>query len=252
MRKFKFYLFGLLAVFFLCQDIVAQDFNKIDENGKKHGLWKGTYPDSKRARYEGTFEHGKEVGTFNFYDDTKAKSVIATREFNAKDNSVYTTFYDQKKNKVSEGREVNRLYEGEWKYYHKASNVLMSMDTYKNGKLDGKRTVYYPSKKIAEEMTFKDDVKEGPYKSYSEKGGIVLEESVYKNGEYDGPAIYRESTGKIASQGVYIKGKKRGIWKFYNDGKLVKEENMSIVKKAPPIKSKAKPEGKADINPEGR
>jgi antitoxin component YwqK of YwqJK toxin-antitoxin module len=244
----KSYLFALLALIFSGQDILGQDFNKTDENGKKHGLWKGTYPESKRPRYEGTFEHGKEVGTFNFYDDTKAKSVIATREFNAKDNSAYTTFYDQKKNKVSEGKEVNRLYEGEWKYYHKASKELMSVENYKNGKLDGKRTVYYPSKRIAEEMNYKDGVKDGPYKSYSEKGGVVLEETFYKNGVYEGPAIYRESTGKIASQGIYVKGKKKGIWKFFSDGKLVKEENMSIVKKAAPIKAKTKPEVKAEGN----
>jgi len=70
----------------------AQECNKLDENGNKHGVWKGIYPDSKRPRYEGTFDHGKEVGIFKFFDDTKAGTVIATREFNSKDNSCYTIF----------------------------------------------------------------------------------------------------------------------------------------------------------------
>ena len=92
---------------------VAQEFNKLDENGKKHGLWKGIYEESQRPRYEGTFEHGKETGMFKFFDDTKAGTVIATREFNSKDNSCYTIFYNQKNNKVSEGKVVNKVYEGE-------------------------------------------------------------------------------------------------------------------------------------------
>ena len=220
------FVFGLLMLCFSQFAVAQSDYNKLDENGKKHGVWKGFYEESKRPRYEGTFEHGKEIGVFNFFDDTKAKSVIATREFNTKDNSAYTTFFDQKKNKVSEGKEVNRKYEGQWKYYHKESSAIMSLDNYKDGKLDGKRSVFYPNGKIAEEINFKNGLKEGPYKSYTQNG-VVIEETNYKNGEYDGPAVYRESTGKIASEGNYVKGKKRGIWKFYQDGKLVKQQNMS-------------------------
>jgi hypothetical protein len=48
----------------------------------------------QRLRYEGTFEHGKKL-SFSFYD-TKAKSIIATREFNAIDNSAYTVFMIRK------------------------------------------------------------------------------------------------------------------------------------------------------------
>ena len=32
------------------------------QKAKKHGIWKGVYEESKRPRYEGTFEHGKEIG----------------------------------------------------------------------------------------------------------------------------------------------------------------------------------------------
>jgi hypothetical protein len=42
------------------------DFNKLDSQGKKHGFWKGFYEESKRSRYEGTFEHGNEIGKFQF------------------------------------------------------------------------------------------------------------------------------------------------------------------------------------------
>ena len=219
-------VFVLLVVNVL--SIQAQnDFNKLDEKGKKNGLWKGNYEDTKNPKYEGTFEHGKEIGTFTFFDNTKTKTVIATREFNPKDNSAYTIFYDQKKNKVSEGKVVNRLYEGEWKYYHKASKVVMTIENYSNGKLEGLRTVFYPNSKIAEEIHYKKDLKEGPYKRYTESG-IIIEESNYKNNEYDGLATFKDpDDGTIVSKGMFLKGKKAGVWQFFNKGKLVKEMNMN-------------------------
>ena len=155
-----------------------EDINKLDDKGLKNGLWKGKYEESKRPRYEGTFLHGKEIGIFNFYDDTKAKSVIATREFNANDNSAYTIFYDQKKNKVSEGKVLNKLFEGEWKYYHLNSKNIMTTEHYSKGKLEGIRTVFYNSGKIAEEISYKNNLKNGFYKKYTENG-IVLEESTF-------------------------------------------------------------------------
>ena len=102
---------GIFFLFFLnVFGIQAQNsYNKLDEKGEKNGPWKGVYSDTKNLKYEGTFEHGKEVGVFTFYDNTKTKIVIATREFNSKDHSAYTIFYDQLKNKVSEGNVINKL-----------------------------------------------------------------------------------------------------------------------------------------------
>lgn len=220
---------GLFFLFFLnvfC--IQAQNiYNKLDEKGNKHGLWKGFYTDTKNPKYEGTFEHGKEVGVFTFYDNTKSKRVIATREFNPKDNSAHTIFYDQFKNKVSEGKVVNKLYEGQWKYYHKASKAIMTIENYDKGKLEGLRTVFYPNGKIAEEMLYKNNLKNGFYKRYTESE-IIIEESNYKNNEFEGLAIFRDADdASIVSKGKFVNGKKVGIWQFFQNGKLVKEENMS-------------------------
>jgi antitoxin component YwqK of YwqJK toxin-antitoxin module len=203
----------------------AQDFNKLDDNGNKHGVWKGIYEESKRPRYEGTFDHGKEVGIFKFFDDTKAGTVIATREFNPKNNSCYTIFYNQKNNKVSEGKVVNKQFSGEWKYYHEDSPAIMTLEKYVDGKLDGVRKVFYKSGKIAEETTYKNGVKNGAYKSYTENG-VLLEETTYKNGEYDGLAIFRNPDNKIAGKGQFKNGKKVGMWKILEKDK-VKDVNMN-------------------------
>lgn len=211
------------------------EFNKLDEKGNKNGVWKGYYEGTKNLKYEGTFEHGKEIGVFNFFDNTRTKKIIATREFNPKDNSAYTIFYDQEKNKVSEGKVINKLFEGQWKYYHKASKSIMTIENYSKGKLEGLRFVYYPSGKIAEEMNYKNNLQEGIYKRYTE-AGIVIEEAVYNKNEYNGLAIYSDSEGKVVSKGKYTNGKKTGVWQFFENGKKVKQMNMSY----PLSKSKIK------------
>lgn len=224
-----FYKKGIFVLFFLnvfC--IQAQNnYNKLDEKGKKHGLWKGVYEDTKNPKYEGTFEHGKEVGVFTFFDNTKTKIVLATREFNPTDNSALTVFFDKNKNKVSEGKVLNKLYEGQWKYYHKASKSIMATENYSKGKLEGLRSVFYPSGKIAEEMIYVNNLKNGFYKRYTETG-ILIEESNYKNNLYDGLAIFRDADdGTVVSKGKFVNGKKSGIWQFFEKGKMIKEVNMS-------------------------
>ena len=212
------YLFFLLLS---CSFVFGQEINKLDENGKKQGLWKGIYEESKRPRYEGTFEHGKEIGVFKFFDDTRAGTVIATREFNKNDASCYTIFYNQNKNKVSEGKIVNKQFDGDWKYYHEDSPQIMTLEHYTNGKLNGVRKVFYPIGDIAEETTYVNGIKEGSYKKYA-ANGIVMEETTYKNGEYDGLAIFRSPENVVVSKGMFKDGKKIGIWEFTTDGKTTK------------------------------
>jgi antitoxin component YwqK of YwqJK toxin-antitoxin module len=205
--------------------------NKLDAKGLRHGIWKGVYEESKRPRYLGTFEHGKEVGVFQFFDDTQKGDVIATREFNSKDNSAYTVFYDQNRNKVSEGKVVNKLFEGEWKYYHYASPAVMTTENYKNGKLEGLRTVYFLSGKVAEQINYVNNLKQGAYKKYTENG-IVLEESNFKNNEYDGVSIFRNDSGIVVSKGMFAKGLKTGTWEVLENGKLVKKSSTDLSQKS--------------------
>lgn len=227
-----------LLFFLFCTTLIAQTgINQFDSEQKKDGVWKGVYPESKRPRYEGTFSHGKEVGEFKFFDDTKAGTIIATRTFNPNDNTAYTVFYDQNKNKVSEGKVVNKMFEGEWKYYHKASKTIMTIEYYKNGKLEGLRSVFFPSGKIAEETYYKSGLKNGSSKKYSEKG-FVLEEAAFKNDQYDGEAVFRDVDNNIVSKGKFTNGKKTGIWQFFENGKLISEENWSLSKTKDTAKKK--------------
>jgi antitoxin component YwqK of YwqJK toxin-antitoxin module len=71
------------------------------------------------------------------------------------------------------------LFTGEWKYYHQASKIVMTLENYKNGKLEGLRSVYYPSGKIAEEISYLNNIKRS-LQEFSENG-IILEQSIYNN-----------------------------------------------------------------------
>lgn len=216
-----------LLVFSLSTVFAQEKTNQLDAKGKKDGLWKGVFEESKRPRYEGTFEHGVEVGTFKYFDDTKAKSIIGTRVFSENGTIALTTFFDQKGNKVSEGKTVNRLNEGVWNYYHKGSKQLMKVENYKNGMLEGIQKIYFSTGEIAEETTFKNGLKEGSYKIYVQNGNVV-EESTFKNDQYDGPAIFRNPSGIIISKGNFVKNEKKGIWEFYKNGKLDKKETYPL------------------------
>lgn len=232
-----------LVFLFITAVISAQETNKMDENGKRHGLWKGIYEDTKHPRYEGTFEHGKEVGVFKYFDNTAKLVVIATRDFSANDGSHYTIFYNQKGFKVSEGRVIGKdTYDGAWKYYHLDSPAVMTEEFYVKGKLNGKRKVYFNSGKITEEANYVNGKKEGLYKKYNEKG-IVLEEATFKNDEYDGMATFKTPEGKLAGQGMFKKGKKTGIWKMLENGKL-KNVNMNFQGKEFQKRTKPVGEGK--------
>lgn len=221
--KNRFTAFMLL--FLISINSFAQDINKMDAAGKRHGIWKGTYEKSKRPRYEGTFDHGKETGTFTFFEDDKTSTLAAKRTF-AADGSCTTVFFDAKGKKISEGKEVNKLREGEWKFYNEGTEKLISTETYVNGKINGVKKVYFPGGKVAEEVTYVNGIMEGPYKQYNEKG-TVLEESVYKNDKLNGPVTYRDARGEVASKGQFVDNRKTGKWQFFEKGKVVKEEDMT-------------------------
>jgi antitoxin component YwqK of YwqJK toxin-antitoxin module len=110
----------------------------------------------------------------------------------------------------------------------------MTTENYKNGKLNGLRTVYFPNGKLAEQTTFVNNLKQGTYKKFTETG-IVLEESFFKNNEYDGLAIFRNDSGIVVSQGLFSKGLKIGVWEVFENGKLVKKSSadLSLKSKSP-------------------
>ena len=220
--KFIFlFFFGIIVN--IAPSLAQSEVNQMDAQGKRHGAWKKTFPGTKQLRYEGTFEHGKEIGTFKFYCEDCKDQPSVVKEFNKKDNTSVVRYYTLKGKLVSEGKMDGKKRIGEWVYFQKKSNNIMTKEFYVDGVLDGVKITYYPEGTIAEEVTYLKGVIEGESKYYSPKG-ILLRKLNYRNGLLQGPAIYYDGHGNVSIEGQYKQDKKDGLWKYYKDGKVELEE----------------------------
>ncbi|NND10317.1 MAG: toxin-antitoxin system YwqK family antitoxin [Flavobacteriaceae bacterium] len=205
-----------------------QSYNQFDNDGKRHGIWKKNFEDTKQLRYQGEFDHGKEVGLFKFYKLIKKKSVLtATKLFNSDSDISEVTFLASNGNIISKGKMNGKKYVGEWLYYHNDSDKVMTQENYNDdGLLHGDKSVYFNNGQLAEHMSFVNGKAEGNAKNYTEKG-IVIKDFNYKNGEMHGS--YKDYTpkGELIVEGQFKNGKKHSIWRYYENGELQKEKNYS-------------------------
>lgn len=221
MKPLFLFFFGIV---FSSVTLCAQsEINQMDAQGKRHGIWQKMYPGTKQLRYEGTFEHGKEVGTFKFYCETCKTKPSVVKEFNASSSISDVKYYTIKGKLVSEGKMDGKDRVGEWLYYPKKATTVMTKEFYKNGKLDGVKVTYYPNGKLTEEITYVNGLREGPNNYYS-LDGVLLKKLQYKNDLLVGPAIYYDASGNVTIEGNYKADKKHGLWKYYKNGKVVLEE----------------------------
>ncbi|MEM7185175.1 MAG: hypothetical protein AAF466_00845 [Bacteroidota bacterium] len=207
------------------QYAVAQDVNQMDANGERHGIWKKTFPNSDQLRYEGEFDHGKEIGTFKFYCDDCGDQPMVVKNFTGKENLAEVQYFTKKGKLVSEGMMQGKDRVGLWKYYHEKSNTVMTRENYTNGKLNGVKSTYYPNGKLTEELAYEDGSREGA-NTYFSPEGVVLKRLQYINDQLHGPAEYFDANGNLTIKGQYIDGKKHGLWKYYKNGNLVMEETF--------------------------
>ncbi len=221
-----------VLLIFLSTFACAQEINQFNAEGKRHGIWKKNFEGTDQIRYQGTFEHGKEVGEFKFYKLVRKQSVLsATKLFNANDNSAEVKFLASNGKVISEGIMNGKLYVGKWVYYHNKSDNIMTLENYNDkGELEGEKLVYYKDGEVAERVNFIAGKQQGKSLWYSVKG-VVLKEFMYDKGELHGIAKYYNPKAELLAEGKYERGKKVGIWKYFEDGKLTKETNFSDPKK---------------------
>ena len=171
-------------------------------------------------RYEGTFEHGKEVGAFKFYDK-KGGHPTAIKEYTKGEELFDVIFYTTEGKKVSEGKMQNRSREGKWVYYHQDGTSIMTEEMYKNNVLEGERIVYFESGAVAQRITYVSGKENGTETHYSEKGTIT-KTYTHVDGKLEGPVKLYDLDGTLLREGNYKDNKKHGTWKYYKNGKLEK------------------------------
>nr|AOE08238.1 hypothetical protein [uncultured bacterium] len=199
----------------------AQEINQYDAAGKRHGVWQKTYESSKQLRYTGSFNHGKEIGVFKFFDSSGGHPT-AIKEYTTDSPFVDVTFYTTEGKKVSSGKMKNRKRQGEWLSYHQDGSTIMIKEQYKNGLLDGQRNVFFISGLPALVEQYVDGNKEGKAITYTEEGK-VLKSVTYKQDKLEGPAIFYNGYGEKEVTGNYKNNRKHGLWKYYKNGQVDKE-----------------------------
>ncbi len=218
MKNIFIIIFPLISIQVFAQ---AENINQYDQEGKRHGEWKKYYnDDGKNLRYEGKFQHGKEVGTFKFYKPNSKGKPAATKTYVEEHDSIHMKFFTKKGRLESEGNLIDKDREGVWKYYKNGyKDNLMMTENYQNGKLHGWKIIYFPDGKIMEKTYYQKGKKEGDLIIYAENGE-VLQEYRYKNNKLHGNSKVYNSRGQIISEGAYKQGHRDGKWRYYTEGKL--------------------------------
>ena len=139
------------------------------------------------------------------------------------------------------------LMHGEYNRFYKEGNLAESAG-YKNGKLNGIRTIFYHNGTKEIEEIYKMDSLDGSYKSYYPSGelefkceyvnnkiqgksykyyesGQIMEEVLFKDNEENGPFVEYYDNGEIEWKGSYLNGDNEfGILEqFDRTGVLIKK-----------------------------
>ena len=220
----KIFLFVISLFLFIN---INSQVNQFDDNGKRHGIWIKKFKNGN-IRYQGKFNHGKEIGVFKFYSLASKKQPIIIKTFNNNDNIALVQFFSKSGSLMSKGKMNGKNRIEKWIYFHQDGKTIMQEEFYLNGKLEGEYKTFFKNLKPTIIANYKNGLLHGSYKRYSIKG-FVYQDLQYKNGKLNGLAsYYNRLNGNILKKGNYINGDKVGIWEFYFEGELSETKNFDI------------------------
>lgn len=223
-RKNSMRLYIFLFLFIGALNINAQTApNKTDEKGLKQGYWIKMNPTTGKPAYKGTFKDDKPVGVFKYYY-SEIDTIKTIMDFRNNGTVGYATIFYMTGKKQAQGKYINEKKDSIWTFYDDMGQLL-SLETYKDGKKEGKSLVYFQNGEIADEKLFKNDIQHGPFKQFFE-GKKVRGEGTYVEGKLVGKNSYYYPNGTIAATGYYNdKGNKYGVWIYKDkDGKVISKD----------------------------
>jgi len=216
----------LLVVLFTAV-LSAQEINQFDAQNKRHGKWMKKYEGTNQVRYKGQFEHGKEVGEFQFFHkQPKGKHASCIKEFTVDSDVAKVKYYSTYGLLLEEGKMKGKQRIGKWIAYDRKTKAKVTEENYVNGKLDGEIKSFYNDGKILKIETYKAGSKSGKIVMYAPNGKVVSQEN-FLNGRKDGAFVKYDKVGKKMLEGKYKMGKPQGIWKYYKNGKLTKTKDYT-------------------------
>ena len=211
--------FRIIVLTFLCLGFVCNAQNRLDKNGRRDGRWIRNDKDGS-VIFEGTYDHGKETGTFKYYYPDKTLKIENTfivpgricshKAYDEKGHLLATGFYNQK----------NR--DSIWHIYNE-DGALIKIAHYKMGIKEGAHIVFAANGDTAEVATWKDNRRHGRWwKRIGQKGWIS---GLYVEGLMQGRLAEYGDDGKLIREGNYKDGAKDGSYRYYENGNLVVDES---------------------------
>ena len=202
----------IIILFFCLLNALAFSQNKTDDAGKKQGPWVKMDKQTGKKIYEGVFKDDKPQGTFKYYYPA-SDSVRTKMSFKNDGKYAYATMFHLNGKLQAKGKYIGELKDSIWTYYDEMAKLL-SYETYKEGKKNGKSLVYYPSGNISEEKNYKMGLLDGPFKQlYDDKK--TKAEGTYSEDQFIGKCTFYFPNGVAVANGVYEKGGiKKGIWLY--------------------------------------
>jgi antitoxin component YwqK of YwqJK toxin-antitoxin module len=210
-----------LSVSAACQ--TDMDLNKTDAKGRKKGHWIKKNPDGK-IQYEGTFKDDHPVGEFKrYFEDNTLKSLLV---YSSDGREAYATIYHPNGFIASQGKYINQLKEGKWKFYSQYVNgYLINEEEYSNNTRNGPSLKYFPDSTIAEKLNYTNGIKDREWLQYFANGQVYLK-AFYSGGMLNGKFEVWFSDGKQEVSGTYKNNLREGKWLIYKeDGTLQYEIN---------------------------
>ena len=219
-------ILALLIVLFV-SGLSAQEINQFDAQKKRHGKWMKTYEDSKQIRYKGQFDHGKEIGQFQFFHkQPKGKHASCIKEFTANSNVAQVKYYSTYGLLLEEGQMNGKKRIGKWIAYDRKTKVKVTEENYIDGKLNGEIKSFYTDGKLLKVESYKTGKKSGKVVMYAPNGKVVNQSS-FIDGKKNGTFVKYDKNGKKMLEGKHKMGKPQGIWKYYKNGKLSKTKDYT-------------------------
>ena len=195
------YRFFLIFIAFIFVNVGFGQINQTDSKGNKQGEWIKHYDNSKVIRYKGQFINDKPVCKFVYYYPNQMIKAIIIHDDSSNRSEAYM-YYDNKK-LMAFGIYINEEKDSVWTHYD-SYEVLNYKETFKNGKLHGKKTLYYP-----------------PSDAGSKEKPAILKEINYENGELNGVTTEYFPDGKAKRIFNYKDGFREGkVEHFHPGGRL--------------------------------
>lgn len=227
------------------------DYNTLDGNGKRHGVWVQQWKETRNLLYFGQYEHGVPAGVWKRYypngdlsaemthvKDTTiidavmyhpgGKKVSSSGRFEKKKKTGLWKTYDTAGRIISEENFVDSLFHGTCQYFFESGGVVKKMN-YQNGKLNGAVEEFFPNGKLYRVINYKDDKFHGPYKLFTEEGVEEITGEYFEDQKH-GAWTHREKNGVSKMRFLYKHGVEvrkifdNGTFTEYYPGEIPKSE----------------------------